>query len=108
MKKQKITKPLTNVLLLFTVSLFLRNCKKIDIEPTDIKTENNTNEISNQVNGDCSWYCLLGCGSNWGCCGNYSGCCLYNHLLCLIHDALCTNCEPIELCFKGCVPDKKT
>ena len=36
-------------------------------------------EIENTLNSTsraCGWYCLNGCGSDWGCCGNYSGCCI--------------------------------
>ena len=64
--------------------------------------------INNQLvsnSSDCAWYCIIGCGSDWGCCGNYSGCCLYRNNLCWIHDALCTNCSPSWFCLPGCVPD---
>jgi hypothetical protein len=54
---------------------------------------------------DCSWWCPLGCGCDWGCCGNYEGCCLFADPICLVHDAICTCCEPAWFCFSGCVKD---
>ncbi|WP_146185951.1 hypothetical protein [Flavobacterium album] len=55
--------------------------------------------------GDCSGWCLIGCGSDWGCCGNYTGCCVYSSALCLAHDLACTECTPAWLCLSGCKPD---
>lgn len=52
----------------------------------------------------CRWYCVIGCGSDWGCCSNYSGCCLYRTVLCFIHDWRCTNCDYWH-CGPKCVPD---
>jgi hypothetical protein len=53
-------------------------------------------------------WCPLGKGSDWGCCGNYEGCCYYKNILCYLHDAACSasNCQPVEICFSGCKPDK--
>ena len=59
------------------------------------------------VEGGCGWWCLLGCGSDWGCCGNYSGCCLAANQLCWLHDAYCTECIPKDVCLRGCIPDSK-
>jgi hypothetical protein len=59
-----------------------------------------------EAGGDCSWWCPLGCGSDWGCCGNYSGCCYYATVACYVHDAICTSCTPAWFCLPGCVPDK--
>lgn len=67
-------------------------------------SDNKTTSIA-ELSGDCSWWCPLGCGTDWGCCGNYSGCCLYSNTICYIHDAICTNCQPRWFCFSGCVPD---
>lgn len=56
--------------------------------------------------GDCAWWCPLGCGSDHGCCGNYSGCCLYVHPICHIHDKMCIHWKPAWFCLPGCKPDK--
>ncbi len=70
-----------------------------------IQTLNNIINNGNTL-GNCSWWCPVGCGSDWGCCGNYSGCCLYWNFNCLVHDALCTNCWPPKYCFRRCIPDR--
>ncbi len=54
---------------------------------------------------DCSGWCLIGCGSDWGCCGNYTGCCVFSSATCLAHDLACTECKPAWFCLSGCVPD---
>ena len=53
---------------------------------------------------DCSSWCPLGCGCDWGCCGNYSGCCLIWLIDCYIHDATCIYCIPVAYCLPGCIP----
>ncbi|MEL1242648.1 hypothetical protein AAEO56_00125 [Flavobacterium sp. DGU11] len=55
--------------------------------------------------GDCSGWCPIGCGSDWGCCGNYTGCCVYSSGACLAHDLACTECTPAWFCLSGCKPD---
>lgn len=62
-------------------------------------------ETLDNIKRGCGWWCVLGCGSDWGCCGNYSGCCLFSSPICYIHDAMCTDCEPEWFCLPGCVPD---
>ena len=69
------------------------------------KSMNSSQNRESQVASDCSWWCPLGCGSDWGCCANYSGCCFYRSIECYIHDRLCSDCEPRWFCFSGCVPD---
>ncbi len=78
-----------------------------------ISKENYRRTLSNILNKNdevqrrsgCSWYCVMGCGSSYGCCGNYSGCCLYRHVLCYVHDKICTQCTPRRFCLPGCKPD---
>jgi hypothetical protein len=65
----------------------------------------NKQGVSKSEGGDCGWWCLIGCGSDWGCCGNYEGCCLIWNPLCYLHDDICTCCEYVEFCLPGCVPD---
>ena len=55
--------------------------------------------------GDCSKWCLIGCGSDWGCCSNYSGCCYYSSAVCLAQDILCTDCFDKYVCGPKCKPD---
>lgn len=55
--------------------------------------------------GDCSKWCIIGCGSDWGCCSNYKGCCYYSSQLCFVHDLMCTECFSKELCGPQCKPD---
>lgn len=54
---------------------------------------------------DCSKWCVIGCGTDWGCCSNYSGCCYFSSMTCLMHDLACIECTPAWFCFSGCVPD---
>jgi hypothetical protein len=56
----------------------------------------------NQITGACGSLQ----GNQCGCCGNYIGQCVLCHLYCFLHDYLCwkSNCQPVEVCHKGCVP----
>jgi len=54
--------------------------------------------------GDCSKWCAIGCGTDWGCCGSYTGCCYYSSAFCLWHDLECTNCDKWH-CGWDCKPD---
>ncbi len=69
-----------------------------------ISAQNSNDELNFD---DCGWWCVLGCGSDYGCCGNYSGCCLFWSINCLIHDSLCSNCEPNWFCLPGCIEDTR-
>ncbi len=77
-----------------------------DFRVSNENFENFIETVQYQTNGDCSSWCILGCGSDHGCCGNYSGCCLYRSLACYIHDRMCSECTPAWFCGPGCKPDK--